>query len=139
MKKLVRVATLATAVPLFALLVAVPANASTGGGCANIEDYGQACVSADGSDVVADFYITNPPPTCQSVRIDIWDFTLGTNFEKKLNGCSNGHYGWYTETPNADGLEDFPGTNGDHYQSDLIFFVAGGEAGGYSPDLLFTN
>lgn len=140
LKKLVRVAAPVIAVPLLALLVAAPANASTGGGCGWVEDGAVACTSADGSDVVADFYINGAPYGCTGVELMVYDDTQNTDFVKYLNGCSNGHYGWYTKTPNADGLEEFPGTNGHRYHSqisleiDLPPFPTA-----YSNDLTFSN
>lgn len=141
LKKLVRVAAPVVAVPLLALLVAAPANASTGGGCGWVENGTQACVSADGSDVVADFYINGAPRGCVGVDLWVYDNTQDTYFYKFLQGCSNGHYGWYTETPNADGLEDFPGINGHQYSSQIS--VETGDipnlSSAYSNDLTFSN
>lgn len=139
-QKLVRVAALAIAVPLFTMPFAAPANASTDGGCGYIEDGAEACISANGSDIVADFYITGHPADCAGVEIYAIDDTQGTEFTKYLNGCSNGHYGWYTKTPNADGLEEFPGTNGHWYHAQLAWETGDiPEITAYSNNLLFSN
>lgn len=140
LKNLVRVAALAIAVPLFTLPFAAPANASTGGGCGWVEDGAQACISADGSDIVADFYITGQPADCAGVELYVIDDTQGTEFTKFLQGCSNGHYGWYTKTPNADGLAEFPGTNGHQYHSQLAWQTGNiPEITAYSNELTFSD
>ncbi|WP_394467884.1 hypothetical protein [Kutzneria buriramensis] len=125
---------------LLALLVSAPANASTGGGCGWVEDGATACVSADGPDVVADFYINGAPYGCADLWLTVYDDTQGTSFNKYLHGCSNGHYGWYTKTPNADGLKEFPGINGHRYSSQIALegFLPPYPTA-YSEDLVFSN
>lgn len=71
----------------------------------------------------------------------VYDDTQDTDFSKFLQGCSNGHYGWYTKTPNADGLAEFPGTNGHQYHSQISLETGAlpTDPTAYSNILTFSN
>ena len=106
------------------------AYASTGGGCGTNGPL-KACISASGSNVEPDFYITAPTPGCTYLHAQVDDDTTGVEIGEWNETAPCGPIGHFGPWP-------FAGKNGDHYS------ISVAESGGdgylvWSPDLVFSN
>ncbi|MER6226299.1 hypothetical protein ABT189_38105 [Streptomyces sp900105755] len=99
------------------LLAATPASAASGGGCDPYSSSAgiKACISASGSDVLPDFYITVVPAHCQSAEFILWDLTANTRVWSTGVACKDMHGGpWHVHA-----------TSGHAYESELDVEVGG--------------
>jgi hypothetical protein len=98
------VAAIALGTTVFAASVA---SASTGGGCGVTRGNVAACVSASGSHVEPDLYITSVPSNCQFVVFELIDDSRGAVVLKETVSCKAGHSGPWA----------FAGINGHYYKT----------------------
>lgn len=118
-----------------ALGIPAQASAATGGGCSNVNDgfiNMSVCISANGSYALPDLYINSIKTPCQSVQLQLWQYSPERSSGPVLWStgipCKTGHYGpWH-----------WPAASGYAYESVVNEYPVGYNlVQGFSPILHF--